>query len=49
MDHMGADIALATGYIVFSRVTERFLIRASFALTLSQGSRHLAQEANFES
>ena len=49
MDHLGAGIALATGYIVFSRVKERFLITASFALTLSQGSKHLAQEANFES
>lgn len=49
MDHLGADIALATGYIVFSRVTESFLIIASFVLTLSQGCRHLAQEANFES
>ena len=48
MDHLGAGIALATGYIVFSRVKERFLITASFVLTLSQG-RHLAQEANFES
>lgn len=49
MDHLGAGVALVTGYIVFSRVKERFLITASFALTLSQGSKHLAQEANFES
>ena len=34
MDHLGAGIASAADYIVFSRVKERFLIIASFALIL---------------
>lgn len=49
MDHFGVGIALAAGSTISSRVKERFLIIASFALTLSQGSRDLPQETNFES
>ena len=44
-----AAFVLAPDSAVFSRVKETFLIRASFALTPSQGSRDLPKEANFES
>ena len=44
-----AVVGLAADSAVSSRVKERFLITASFAFALSQASRDLPKEADFES
>lgn len=43
---LGQLFALAVDSAIFSRIKERFPIRASFVLTLNQGSRDLPVEAN---
>lgn len=45
----GAAIALAADSTKSSKVKERFLIIALFAVTLSTGRSDLPKEANFES